>query len=191
MTSAREELTQGVKQEAIPNSIKIFAGVIEINTKDFGLICHGSVGEFNSMSSHHFWDLFRIILCAFNWGAICFVQIVHYPLFSEVGRDNFVPYHQLHVARTSLFLGATLTIEMILNLGLVLLKPFSWNEALPIAFSCIGWIVTFFMSVPQHRKLENGFSEKAHRNLLISNWIRVVCWGGALGALSVRFRLPG
>lgn len=131
----------------------------------------------------HFLDIVRLVLCAFNFGAICFVQVVHYPLFDKVGDSSFQRYHQLHVLRTTFLLGTTLSLEMLLNIGTFFLHPFSWHRSLPLIFLVIGWAVTFFMSVPQHNKLERGFSEKAHRTLLISNWIRVLCWGGALTAI--------
>ena len=57
----------------------------------------------------------RLILASFNWGAICFVAVVHYPLFADVSLDHFTRYHKKHVSRTSLLLGATLTLEMLLN----------------------------------------------------------------------------
>lgn len=129
-------------------------------------------------------DNLRYLLCSFNLGAICFVQWVHYPLFSEVGSPNFQRYHKRHVTRTSLLLGTTLSIEMLVNLGMLFLNPFSWRGNLPLFFLIIGWGVTFLVSVPQHRQLEAGFSEKAHKTLLLSNLIRVLCWGGALFSMS-------
>lgn len=128
----------------------------------------------------HYLDTLRFLFCSFNLGAICFVQVVHYPLFSEIGREHFQNYHKLHVSRTSLLLGVTLSIEMLINLSIFFLRPFSWFETLPLIFLGTGWLVTFLVSVPQHRKLEKGFSEKAHITLLISNWVRVLVWGGCL-----------
>lgn len=123
---------------------------------------------------------FRFALCAFNFGAICFVQWVHYPLFAQVGENSFLLYHRSHVSRTSLLLGTSLFTEMILNLILFYLAPTNSLNYFPLLFLSAGWITTFTISVPQHRKLEKGFEDKNHKTLLFSNLIRVVCWGGAL-----------
>jgi hypothetical protein len=120
-----------------------------------------------------------LILAAFNWGAICFVSVVHYPLFADVHRDFFVSYHKKHVTRTTLLLGTTLSLEMMLQLFLFGVGPKDFSHTLPLFALATGWIITFLVSVPQHRKLEKGFSERAHHILVLSNWGRVFCWGVA------------
>ncbi|NBX76273.1 MAG: hypothetical protein EBQ92_06945 [Proteobacteria bacterium] len=118
-----------------------------------------------------------LILAAFNWGAICFVSVVHYPLFADVHSDVFVEYHRKHVTRTTLLLGSTLSLEMVLQIFLFLMGPKDLFSTLPLLFLGAGWLITFLVSVPQHRKLEQGFSKQAHQILMLSNWGRVVCWG--------------
>lgn len=118
-----------------------------------------------------------LILAAFNWGAICFVSVVHYPLFADVGANVFVAYHREHVTRTTLLLGTTLSVEMLLNLLRFFEGPKDISHSLSIIFLAVGWGITFLVSVPQHRKLERGFSSTAHRILIWSNWGRVVAWG--------------
>lgn len=121
-----------------------------------------------------------LVLAAFNWGAICFVSVVHYPLFAQVSNEAFIEYHKKHVNQTTLLLGTTLSLEMVLNIYLFLLRPSDFSTAIPLLFLVIGWLITFLVSVPQHRKLEKGFSEKAHHILMLSNWGRVVSWGACL-----------
>jgi len=118
-----------------------------------------------------------LILAAFNWGAICFVSVVHYPLFADVHEAVFVKYHQKHVSRTTLLLGTTLSLEMVLQVLWFFEGPKDLSRGLPLSFLGLGWLITFLVSVPQHRKLEQGFSKKAHQILMVSNWGRVVCWG--------------
>jgi len=112
----------------------------------------------------------QLAICAFNWGAICFVQAVHYPLFADIPEGVFTHYHRKHVHRTTFLLGLSLSLEMLLNVFLL--------DQVPLLLLGAGWMITFFVSVPQHRKLERGFSRAAHRILLLSNWGRVLCWGG-------------
>jgi len=121
-----------------------------------------------------------LILTAFNWGAICFVSGVHYPLFADVSVTHFVNYHRKHVSRTTLLLGTSLSLEMFLTGFRFLSGPHNLIHSMPLVFLILGWLITFLISVPQHRQLEHGFSEKAHRILLFSNWARVATWGFCL-----------
>lgn len=118
-----------------------------------------------------------LVLAAFNWGAIFFVSVVHYPLFADVDRIQFVAYHRKHVAKTTLLLGTTLSLEMLLNFFLFFEGRRDVKSVLPLIFLAVGWAITFLVSVPQHKKLERGFCEKAHHRLMLSNWARVVAWG--------------
>ena len=45
--------------------------------------------------------LLQLAAALFMTGLIWFVQVVHYPLFSETGSSAFVHYEQQHVRRTS------------------------------------------------------------------------------------------
>jgi|LakMenE18May11ns_1017448.scaffolds.fasta_scaffold9303500_1 hypothetical protein len=129
---------------------------------------------------------FRFALCAFNFGAIAFVQWVQYPLFAKVNSDSFISYHRSHVSRTSILLGTTLFLEMLINVLLFLSEPTNSFFYFPLLCLSVGWIVTFTVSVPQHRKLEKGFENKSHRTLLFSNLVRVFCWGGAVVFLLIK-----
>lgn len=126
-------------------------------------------------------NLLRVIqlfLASFNLGAICFVQVVHYPLFSDVPEKAFRSYHRKHVQKTTLLLGVTLTLELFLNFFIFFEGSLSVRESIPIGFLGVGWLTTFSISIPQHRKLEHGFNKKNHRILVGSNAVRVMSWGG-------------
>lgn len=119
----------------------------------------------------------RFFFAAFNLGAICFVQWVHYPLFQQVSASAFPEYHRRHVIQTTWLLGTTLFLEMLLNFWIFSADPKSLDNGICLGLLAAGWFITFFYSVPQHRKLEQGFELQAHRKLLISNWLRVASWG--------------
>lgn len=132
------------------------------------------------MISIELFQKLRLLFASFNWGAICFVSVVHYPLFADVSVEHFTRYHKKHVSRTSLLLGTTLSLEMLLNVfGFFVFQGSSVTQ-LPLLFLMAGWLITFLVSVPQHRKLETGFCSRAHQILMLSNWARVICWGGAV-----------
>ena len=50
-------------------------------------------------------------------GLIWFVQIVHYPLFGEVGHDRFADYERNHQNRTTLVVAPLMLVEASNRLG--------------------------------------------------------------------------
>lgn len=125
----------------------------------------------------HTFEKLRFFIAAFNFGAICFVQWVHYPLFNKVSQSAFQEYHRKHVTQTTWLLGTTLFLEMLLNFLIFSADPRNLDNWICLSLLAYGWFITFFFSVPQHRILEQGFNIQAHRKLLISNWLRVASWG--------------
>lgn len=112
-------------------------------------------------------------------GLIWFVQVVHYPLFAEVGKREFNRYEKKHSYRTSFVVGPPMLVEAGSALSLVFLRP----DGLPSAVAWMGlalviviWLSTAAVQVPCHRLLEGGFDSAVHRRLVRSNWIRTVAW---------------
>jgi len=112
-------------------------------------------------------------------GVIWMVQGVHYPLFAQVGRDTFLTYHRLH----SQYMTGVVLLPMVVELGtagiLALHPPTGLNRPfLIIGFllTLLTWGVTALVSVPAHQQLSDGFDEGAHRTLVLSNWLRTLCW---------------
>lgn len=114
-------------------------------------------------------------------GLIWFVQVVHYPLFGQIGAAEFTSYEQLHCRRTSL-------VVMPLMLGE--LASAAWlsvsdlpSESIWIANTGLGllaviWLSTAALQVPCHRRLETGFDNATIHRLVTSNWVRTIAWTG-------------
>jgi hypothetical protein len=112
-------------------------------------------------------------------GVIWIIQIIHYPLFSFVGKENFINYELQHIQKTSMVIALPMLIELLSFGGLLYFcnsfrqSKLFWVSGLLIA---IIWLVTFIVSVPQHNILSQGFNQKAIDLLVQSNWIRTICW---------------
>jgi disulfide bond formation protein DsbB len=112
-------------------------------------------------------------------GVIWFVQIVHYPMFSLVGRAGFSAYEAAHSRRTTLVVAPPMLVELATGAYLALWPPPGmprvalWAGLAPIA---VIWLSTWLLQVPRHRALEAGFDLAAHRALVGTNWIRTVAW---------------
>jgi len=112
-------------------------------------------------------------------GLIWFVQIVHYPLFSAVGKADFVAYEARHTHLTG-FVVIPLMLAELITAGLLLMdRPASmpaWAAWVGAALVGVAWLSTFALSVPQHNVLMQGFDTRAHSLLVGTNWIRTAAW---------------
>ena len=115
------------------------------------------------------------------------VQLVHYPLFARVGRENFADYQKRHQALMSYIVGLPMLLEGVSSVLLAWYRPLGVSQAM--VFSGIGlvlliWISTAAIQVPCHSKLTHGFEPTVHALLVRSNWIRTLAWS-ARGVLVV------
>lgn len=120
-------------------------------------------------------------------GLIWMVQVVHYPMFDGVGRDNFIAYQKRHQFLITFVVGPPMLIEAMSSLMLVWYPPAGVSHSMVLAgisLVFVIWISTAAIQVPCHTKLLQGFNQTAHRRLVRSNWIRTIAWT-ARGALVI------
>jgi hypothetical protein len=118
-------------------------------------------------------------------GLIWCIQIVHYPLFAQVGKEGFAAYEAAHSNLITPVVGLPMLVELV-TAGLLL---FFRSPAIGLAETIVGlalvvviWLSTMFLQVPQHSILSSGFDATAHQFLVNSNWLRTIAWSlrGAL-----------
>ena len=112
----------------------------------------------------------------FMCGVIAMVQIVHYPLFNMVGRDQFAAYENAHTNLITLVVGPAMLLEAACVLGLLIERPGSWLAWIGAGLLAVIWFSTAFLQVPQHAVLLSGFNQRAYEILLQSNWLRTLGW---------------
>ena len=130
-------------------------------------------------------DMTRLVLLAnvastlMLVGLIWFVQVVHCPQFARVGTDRFTHYQSEHVRLTTWVVSLPMLLEAVTSVALAWKPP---SQDLELAcwggFSMVIviWVSTAVFQVPRHNALATGFDSKAHRGLVLSNWIRTVAW---------------
>ena len=124
--------------------------------------------------------LANVAATLFMAGVIWVVQLVHYPLFAQVGEPGWGVYHAAHARRMTLVVLLPMVIELG-TAGLLILAP---PSGLPRGLLWLGfvlalatWAATFWLSVPLHGKLGQGtFVAESHRALVTTNWLRTVVW---------------
>ncbi len=112
-------------------------------------------------------------------GLIWTIQIVHYPLFAQVGDRGFVSYQQAHSWRISTLVGPLMGIELLCALWIAFSPPAGVTPTIAwvgFALLVVVHIGTIAFAVPAHTALGNGFNAVVHQRLVRTNWIRTAGW---------------
>jgi len=123
--------------------------------------------------------LLHVLVTLVMVGLIWFVQVVHYPLFGQVGRDTFAAYEAEHMRRTTWVVAAPMLVELATGILLLWQRPAgvpAWMAWVGIALLAVIWASTVWLQVPCHEALRQGFSDAAHAELVRTNWVRTVAW---------------
>lgn len=127
-------------------------------------------------------------------GVIWLIQLVHYPLFAQVGPEQFVQYADSHNRLITPLVASLMLAELVA--ALTLLTPIAPSGLRTAAAAgaiilAVIWACTFFLSVPAHAQLAGGFDPAAHARLVTTNWIRTLGWTLRAGlSIWMLFQLP-
>jgi len=132
--------------------------------------------------------LANLVLTSALVGLIWTIQVVHYPLFDQVGDHGFQRYHERHAALITVVVGPLMVAELFAALALALAPPAGVTSAL--GWAALGlvlavWGTTAVVQVPQHAALGHGFRADVHRRLVRGNWLRTIAWTVRAGLLFV------
>lgn len=114
-----------------------------------------------------FWEL----------GQIWFCQIVVYPLFAKVGEADYVAYHRFYARRIPLVVILPGFASFLLPVPMAMFGPAvpTWMSAANIVCGIAGLLVTVFLAIPRHNRLEkHGKNTAAIAELVRYNWPRTV-----------------
>lgn len=123
-------------------------------------------------------------------GLIWFVQMVHYPLFNRVGAERWEGYASAHRFGTTWVVGPPMLVELATAVALVVWResleggvrgagePPVWSVWLGLGAVVALWLSTAVLQVPQHRAMSERFHARAHRRLVLGNWLRTLLWSG-------------
>ena len=110
-------------------------------------------------------------------GLIWTIQLVHYPLFLRVPREQFGAYEGEHMRRITWLVGPLMLAEAVTAVLLLVKLPADSGAPVGLALLFVIWLSTATIQGPLHAQLaKGGFDEAKIRRLVRSNWIRTVCW---------------
>ena len=117
----------------------------------------------------------HLLTCLLLTGLIWTVQLVHYPAFRFIDKERFTEYAKFHQFRISLFVVPLMLIELTSG-ALLAFSNFTLENGINITILAVIWAVTVFISMPCHKKLQEGHNEWVIDRLVLTNWIRTVGW---------------
>lgn len=123
--------------------------------------------------------LIQLLATIFLCGVIWFVQIIHYPLFRNIGPIEFTGYHRNYVARIKYIVIPAMLTELVCAFALPIMAPSLWSTPtyqISLGILVIIWLSTFFLQAPLHEILRREFHRHEHRLLVQTNWVRTLGW---------------
>lgn len=114
----------------------------------------------------------------FMVGLAWFVDVVHYPLFAEVGPDRFARYHEQHKRRTLWVVLPAMAVELATSIALCFDPP-GGETGLAVAGAALAiatWALTAVAAVPAHGAFGRGFTDEALRRLRRADLVRALAW---------------
>jgi hypothetical protein len=123
--------------------------------------------------------ILQIASTLFMTGVIWVVQLVQYPFFSHFSADGFTKYHDAYRFWITPVVAPPMIVELVTSILLLLYPPANIDSKLGwlgLILTLIVWASTFFLQVPLHEKLAQGFDPQTHAALVNTNWIRTLAW---------------
>ena len=116
-------------------------------------------------------------MCVVLW----LVQLVIYPSFLRVEPSELIAWHKAYTFRVSFIILPLMFGQLVFTILSVLEDP-SILEWVAFALVLVCWILTFFVSVPLHRKIEqNDTTKETRQKLIATNWPRTILWSVIFG----------
>ena len=128
--------------------------------------------------------MYTILLTQFatTWfmvGLIWLIQVVHYPLFANVGEEQFQLYSERHQLLITFIVGPVMVAELITAIALAWYPPTPNLGVLlrvGLGLLIVVWIATAAVQVPQHGRLTQSFDLPTIQALVAGNWVRTIGW---------------
>lgn len=114
-----------------------------------------------------------LYLCGIIW----VIQVIHYPFFARLERENYIKHHKRHIYLISFLVIPAMLTELFTSVLLVLQpSEFRIEFIIGLILVLMVWASTFFVQLPIHLKLLRGYNKERIDKLVSTNWIRTIGW---------------
>lgn len=112
--------------------------------------------------------------CFAMTGLIWLVQLVHYPSFLYIDKNQFKKFENFH-ARSITFIVFPLMLCELVTAFFLTIDPL--YKMINIIGVITLWLLTLIISMPRHHKLSrDGYDPNIIRSLVLTNWPRTIIW---------------
>jgi hypothetical protein len=108
-------------------------------------------------------------------GVSLITQFVTYPSFKLIHKKEFSKFHKAYTKKMLFIVGPIMKIEF-LSTFILLYRNTNFHFCIQFGLVSLIWILTFFLIVPIHKKLENQFDNKLNNKLTKLNGFRTSIW---------------
>ena len=121
--------------------------------------------------------IIHFFLTSIMVGVIWVIQLVHYPSFRFIDREEYISFQNFHMGSISFIVMPVMIFEILSGLLLILYVD-NFELLLEISFLLllIIWLVTALFFAQIHQKLSKGYNVNLVRRLVNLNWIRTSLW---------------
>lgn len=131
-------------------------------------------------------EKFHMISTSIMVGVILVIQLLHYPAFFFIEKNEFKYFHEFHVKNISIIVFPAMLIELLTGiLMLYFIKFSSLKFTVSIFLLLVCWAVTIFYFLKVHNFLSQGFNENLIKQMINFNWVRTFCWVSRLIVLAL------
>ena len=131
---------------------------------------------------------FHLIFTSLMVGVIWVIQLVHYPSFHYVKKDNYPLFQRFHMQRISIIVMPLMIIELLSGSYLVYDRLYLNIYFLSsILILLVIWLLTAVIFSGLHQRLEQGYDESLVNKMILYNWIRTSLWTLRLLLINITF----
>jgi hypothetical protein len=118
----------------------------------------------------------HIFTCFFMTGLIWLIQIVHYPSYRFIWKDQFDLFQKFHTTKITFIVAPVMILE--LASGCLLFFQYAPHSLFILNFVLLilTWSTTIVFSIPLHGRLSNEYNPIHIRSLIRTNWPRTILW---------------
>ena len=124
--------------------------------------------------------IITLALTLYMTGMIWSMQILEYPLFALVGKEEFPAYHMRHNRGLPFLVILPSIAAFVSAVVLIFTRPARlsiWACIVVAVLDLLIIIATVALEAPLHARLDReGYSPAIIRRLVLGNWIRTVLW---------------
>ena len=108
-------------------------------------------------------------------GVILMTQLIKYPSFLKIDKNDFVSFHKKYVRNISFIAVPIMILELLTLVYMnVYINNLLFMKSLLVLI--VIWLVTFIIIVPIHNQLSTKLEIDKIVSLIRYNWIRTVLW---------------